>query len=844
MNTWACLLLAVCFAGALANPISKDESKGQKFPKECGIGPTYWCHNITTAHNCRAVKHCIQTVWEHQKLEADNDDICTICKDMVTQARDQLESNETQEELKEVFEGSCKLIPIKIINQECMKVFDDFIPDLVDALASQMNPQMVCTTAGLCNNARIDRLLAENSLNQVYTKYGQQCGDCHAFVDDVQPKLESVTDKDIVERLMQLCGKMGSLSLGCREIVLSHADDITGHIRKHFNAREVCDLSGSCKAKHHEHAQPLLATAHRNEKDETCDLCEHLVQHLRDVLVSNTTEEEFKDVLVGICKQTKTSFKQQCLSLVSEYYPMIYHFLSAELQPRMVCDLAGICHEDVKRRPLLGMHEGDLYRQRHKMHLIGGDETKVPELARVPLTKKESNVQVINSDILVPLPPALPIELMMPQSVIGGNKVECETCQYFLHYVQQELTLPSTEAEIKEFVDEACDHLPKSIGPQCRSFVSTYADALIALLAQEVDPSQVCPSLGLCPTFKIPEVLPSTDNKKDNPTCPLCLYAMQQLDKMLKDNRTEDSVKEALESVCAILPKKMVAECDTFVDKYSEELIDMVIAEYTPEEVCTNLKMCGPKEFESEMMTGNDEKQAHIETNEIVLPKDDELVKAVSNAKDDNRCVICEFVMTQLDDMLKNNATEDDIKNAVHTVCNYLPKSVSTKCNEFVNEYADLVIQLLVQSLDPKQVCQELGLCNQAVKTAEEKCTLCLVVVEAMDKLLEDGSVEKDVATILDKVCSVVPKSKKQQCRNVIDEYGPSIMLLVAQLADKNDVCAQVKICPVPSGNRSHLLGAKKCTFGPSYWCQSEFHAMACKATKHCQEKVWKAAKP
>ena len=46
--------------------------------------------------------------------EQDNDDVCTICKNMVTEARDTLRSNETQEELKEVFEGSCALIPIKV----------------------------------------------------------------------------------------------------------------------------------------------------------------------------------------------------------------------------------------------------------------------------------------------------------------------------------------------------------------------------------------------------------------------------------------------------------------------------------------------------------------------------------------------------------------------------------------------------------------------------------------------------------------------------------------------------------------------------------------------------------
>ncbi|CAB3361640.1 Hypothetical predicted protein [Cloeon dipterum] len=838
MKTAACIVLALCVAGGLASPISKEQ---QKYPKECSAGPTYWCQNITTAHNCQAAKHCIQTVWEHQKLEADNDDICTICKDMVQQARDQLESNETQEELKEVFEGSCKLIPVKIVSEECMKVFDDFIPELVDALASQMNPQMVCSTAGLCNSARVDKLLAEHVINEVYAKFGQDCGDCHSLVADVRPKLDAASDEDIINRLMNVCGHMGSLSLGCREIVLKYSQDITEHIRMHFNAREVCDLSGVCKAKHHEHARPLLATAYRS--DEPCELCEHLVQHMLDVFTANTTEEEFEKVLIGICKMSKSSFRQQCLSLVSEYYPMVYHFITTEMKPHSVCVLAGVCHEGEQRRPLLGAHEGDLYRKRHnKHHLIGGDETKLQDLARVPLTKKESNIQVINSDLLpTPAVPAvLPIELMLPQSMIGGNKIECETCQYFLHYVQQEITLPSTEAEIKELIDEACDHLPKSIGPQCRSFVATYSDALIALLAQEVDPSQVCPSIGLCPAAAVVEAVSKVEG---NAACPMCLFAMQQLDKMLKDNRTEDSVKKALESVCSLLPKKMVTECDSFMDKYTEELIDMLIAEYTPEEVCTNLKMCGPEEYEQGMLTGKDEKQSHIETNEIPLPKDDELVKPISNVKDDNKCVICEFVMTQLDDMLKNNATEEDIKKAVHSVCNYLPKSVSQKCNDFVNEYADLVIQLLVQSLEPKQVCQELGLCPQVAKTAEEKCTLCLVLVEAMDKLLEDGNIEKDVATIIDKVCNIVPSSMRQGCRSTVDEYGPSIMLLVAQLADKNDVCSQVKLCP-STGNRGHLLGANKCTYGPSYSCQSEFHAMACKATKYCQQKVWKASKP
>ena len=96
------------------------------------------------------------------KVEADTDSVCGICKDMVGQARDQLESNQTQEDLKAVFEGSCALMQIKPIVRECDKLVDEFIPELVETLASQMDPSVVCSVAGLCNSAHIDHLIEEH----------------------------------------------------------------------------------------------------------------------------------------------------------------------------------------------------------------------------------------------------------------------------------------------------------------------------------------------------------------------------------------------------------------------------------------------------------------------------------------------------------------------------------------------------------------------------------------------------------------------------------------------------------------------------------------------------------
>ncbi|KAF4528847.1 hypothetical protein B566_EDAN017671 [Ephemera danica] len=597
-----------------------------------------------------------------------------------------------------------------------------------------------------------------------------------------------------------------------------------------------------------------------SRKDETCELCEQLVKHLRDVLVTNTTEEEFKDVLKGICRQTKT-FKKQCLSLVDEYYPMAYSFLLNELDPRAgplwlelparrgfpakPISLPEVVHVyNSKPEQLLGDDEARSYGDDGLVAPGTGTDPEA-ELVHIPLVKASSSVHVIGIQ-------QLPVERYMPQTLIGGNRELCELCQYFLHYVQEEITAPATEAEIKEVVDEACDHLPKVISQQCRSFVATYGDAFVALLAQEIDPSQICPQLGLCPTGQLFKT-----EKSGEPMCPLCLYAVEQIDKLIKEDKTEASIRAALDKVCTVLPDSMKQECVTMVEKYTEELVDMLIADLTPQEICVYLKVCKPQSLPTP--PPQQQKDTEIMTNEIpqswpVVAQDDELVQrvhTVPKVKDsDPKCIICEFVMSQLDDMLKNNATEEEIKDAVHTVCNYLPTSVAKQCNDFVYEYADMVIQLLVQELEPKAVCQELSLCQPNAKppaaparASEAVCKLCIVVVEAMDKLLEDGNVEQDIDNLLEKVCTVIPSAEKQKCEEMIEQYGPAIAMLVAQLADSRDVCSELNLCG-KTGVRHRLFGGSKCTWGPSYWCQSEFHAMACKATKHCQQKVWKAVKP
>ena len=47
-----------------------------------------------------------------------------------------------------MLEGACDLIPIKVVADECKKLSDEFIPELIEILASEMDPNVVCTVAG------------------------------------------------------------------------------------------------------------------------------------------------------------------------------------------------------------------------------------------------------------------------------------------------------------------------------------------------------------------------------------------------------------------------------------------------------------------------------------------------------------------------------------------------------------------------------------------------------------------------------------------------------------------------------------------------------------------------
>ncbi|XP_058789461.1 uncharacterized protein LOC131663220 isoform X2 [Phymastichus coffea] len=1067
-----CAILAVTTARVVIN-IEGQDTPHLLGSKACTWGPSYWCQNITTAAGCNATKHCIPKVWEKLQVPEDHDSVCQICKDMVKQARDQLESNETQEDLKTVFEGSCALIYIKPIVKECDKLVDEFIPELVETLASQMNPSVVCSVAGLCNSAHIDKLIEEYEKQSKIKKLESQmslendeykpndCSKCYTVAHHMEHKFSQTSRDKVLEQFLHICGEFSSFSDACSSIILTNFEVIYSHLQNNLNADNVCHLSGKCSYKFHIHKnatektpeveiRPLSSVGMVEINDDLpCKLCEQLVGHLRDLLVANTTEAEFQQVLEGLCKQTK-SFAQECKSIVDEYYPEIYAFLTKRLDGNAICQMGGLCPapnkksapiwplvpeshakiavrimkeskpkvleanemqlplermslpmfsplfiddkyctscefvmnyvkknvEDLKNREEVTMVLNDM-----KTHLPGikeesneenfltkyepaiielvlngkalseicplvavcptnqqiqaweqipGEMTEklsVQDKPNCPLClfavtklyelvkdeKTEASIEAALEKLCHELPKSLNeqctdlvkiyskelidmlLKDMTPQEVcvslqfcdrsqranhksklffqdkivaIPQNDVEgkqaCAFCEYVMHYIQQAITNPKSEDKVKKAIDKICTKLPTSVGNDCIEFINAYGDALVSIIVQEIDPTQVCPMIHLCPSTQLLEALKMIPEEhviktkvEDKPNCPLCLFGVTQLYNAIKDNKTEASIEAALEKLCTHLPKSLLDQCDVFVQNYSKQIIEMILADLTPQEVCVYLQLCDAEkgDVEPEITIFPLDKNGEIMTNEIpngpMYTVNVETVEIFSGelVGDDMECTVCQFVMQYLEKAMGSRKSKDEIEHLVHNVCNHLPKHMADKCNNFVNEYAEIVIELLTQEVSPKEICTIVDLCKPDTTRIRE-CALCQVIVTNIEKLLVDPKTDEHIEEVMAKICKYLPENEQGKCTMLMEIYEQSIINIIKTHGDTKKICLKLGLCSANdfliklTVNRrtrrqteDKNLGTKPCTWGEFYWCISDKTAEECKASELCKKK-------
>lgn len=103
-------------------------------------------------------------------------------------------------------------------------------------------------------------------------------------------------------------------------------------------------------------------------------------------------------------------------------------------------------------------------------------------------------------------------------------------------------------------------------------------------------------------------------------------------------------------------------------------------------------------------------------------------------------------------------------------------------CIDFVEQYGDELFELLTSEIAPKAVCTQLALCTPLDKSPKllghknekesvelslpSKCEICEIVVEYLDKLLSDDTIEESIDHIIEKACTIIPRGAQDRVLN------------------------------------------------------------------------------
>ncbi|CAF3956064.1 unnamed protein product, partial [Rotaria sp. Silwood1] len=241
--------------------------------------------------------------------------------------------------------------------------------------------------------------------------------------------------------------------------------------------------------------------------------------------------------------------------------------------------------------------------------------------------------------------------------------------------------------------------------------------SIIAILIKEFDVSTICRKLNLC--TKQMKVYSSHLTKANPVTCGICDYVSTYMNFALKRDSSEKSLQHALSTVCTHLSHEHYSQCQTIVQLFALHMRKLELG--LTNNFCQQLIIC---------QTPMIELTPAIDLNQIsakpkpIMEKDENLKEiVVKNLDSTPECMLCHYVVSYLDAILKNNKSEAAVEAALSRVCTILPRKERIRCGEFVKTYGPVLAELIFEVADPQLVCRYLGMC-QVVSSSQETTTI------------------------------------------------------------------------------------------------------------------------
>lgn len=490
-------------------------------------------------------------------------------------------------------------------------------------------------------------------------------------------------------------------------------------------------------------------------------------------------------------------------------------------------------------------------------------------------------------------------QLASTESLVYSDAPFCQVCTDVVQQFKALLEDPKFIDQLHRQVDAFCEYLTViDADKQCRAALESYIDQALDFV-KKVNPKDLCRSVQLCSASEplVTLVSPTSENKQKvlptladfndfgietsvsvggeqvksldessvsgaqlamkTPNCMFCKAFVKEMFKFLKENRTEENIRQALDQGCTLIyhDKEKRDHCEDLVKAYTKELLELLADETNPEVVCMLLDQCTyqtmlpsasrratttpAKKVESSILdstmsyfdqifkqaTMNNQEEQPITMGQFISMLDSSI--KVNSMK---TCVECKLFIKYLQETMEEPSSQKEIKDwLLNNLCASLgDQSLASSCNKFVNQNAEIFFKAVVESLDPKKSCEELGACSARIRAqyitelqkrldsyrelnpisseprrrpaatvaAKPLCDQCVQIVTKIDDYLSNHPIDHDISVLKDKVCNTIQDDNlRGQCVMIIQTFGQEIIQAISNMDSPNQLCQKITLC-------------------------------------------------
>ncbi|XP_054162734.1 prosaposin-like [Oppia nitens] len=431
----------------------------------------------------------------------------------------------------------------------------------------------------------------------------------------------------------------------------------------------------------------------------------------------------------------------------------------------------------------------------------------------------------------------------LPQPVDNLSSVDktCKGCTSLVTFIDK-LNTNSSQL-LSDALVTMCNDYSSLPGKQTKLTCTHIVNDVLKLF-NKVDKNAFCDDISACHNNTI-NINTVETNIADDPTCNFCVTVVTNVKEIISGGPTELEVKFFVEDACHYLGS-FENECVSLSDEYIDNMFQYIRQNLNPKKFCKSIGACNTTKA---IIESNNQSEKFADISEVInifppqtVVQLTPLQSAVENGNNDMECVICKRVVEYVIKQLSDNRTEEEIITALQQVCSLFPVRDRSKCSNFIEQYANELIHILIDEGDPNLACTLLGVCvprsvwqpmnrsndvekeetantKSSVKWTEieesissestvdklnnsnsKACFECELLMHFIQREIYDYKNEEQIENFIkNQLCQRLQiVMTKDACDNFVQTYGPMIFQLIAQdVFDPTTVCQkELHLCP------------------------------------------------